>query len=128
MTLSSWLNKTWQNKKSLHNSESSHAESSHAEFSSNKSTNISIANIPSNNKKSTRNKHNKNKLSHALTGEEAYNNNHLTRPALISLAILTFITFIGNFAQLQLTAALPTIVREFNINVTTGQWLHQSSS
>lgn len=123
MTLSSWLNKTWQNKKSLHNSESSHAESSHAEFSSNKSTNISIANIPSNNKKSTRNKHNKNKLSHALTGEEAYNNNHLTRPALISLAILTFITFIGNFAQLQLTAALPTIVREFNINVTTGQWL-----
>lgn len=62
-------------------------------------------------------------LSHALTGEEAYNNNRLTRPALISLAILTFITFIGNFAQLQLTAALPTIVQEFGINVTTGQWL-----
>ena len=62
-------------------------------------------------------------LSHALTGEEAYNNNRLTRPALISLAILTFITFIGNFAQLQLTAALPTIVQEFGISVTTGQWL-----
>lgn len=63
------------------------------------------------------------KLSHALIGEEAYKDNHLTRAALISLAILTFITFIGNFAQLQLTAALPTIVREFNISVTTGQWL-----
>ena len=62
-------------------------------------------------------------LSHALTGEEAYRNNRLTRPALISLAILTFITFIGNFAQLQLTAALPTIVHEFGISVTTGQWL-----
>lgn len=62
-------------------------------------------------------------LSHALTGEEAYNNNRLTKPALISLAILTFITFIGNFAQLQLTAALPTIVHEFGISVTTGQWL-----
>lgn len=63
------------------------------------------------------------KLSHALVGEEAYKNNRLTRAALVSLAILTFITFIGNFAQLQLTAALPTIVREFNISVTTGQWL-----
>ena len=63
------------------------------------------------------------KLSHALIGEEAYKDNHLTRAALVSLAILTFITFIGNFAQLQLTAALPTIVREFNISVTTGQWL-----
>ncbi|WP_427877436.1 MDR family MFS transporter [Gardnerella sp. 2492-Sm] len=62
-------------------------------------------------------------LNHALTGEEAYHNNRLTRPALISLAILTFITFIGNFAQLQLTAALPTIVKEFDISVTTGQWL-----
>lgn len=62
-------------------------------------------------------------LSHALIGEEAYKDNHLTRAALVSLAILTFITFIGNFAQLQLTAALPTIVREFNISVTTGQWL-----
>ena len=49
------------------------------------------------------------KLSHALVGEEAYKNNRLTRAALVSLAILTFITFIGNFAQLQLTAALPTI-------------------
>lgn len=62
-------------------------------------------------------------LSHALVGEQAYKNNRLTRAALVSLAILTFITFIGNFAQLQLTAALPTIVREFNISVTTGQWL-----
>ena len=62
-------------------------------------------------------------LSHALVGEQAYKNNRLTSAALVSLAILTFITFIGNFAQLQLTAALPTIVREFNISVTTGQWL-----
>lgn len=68
----------------------------------------------------------KNKFAHlssALVGEQAYKNNRLTRAALVSLAILTFITFIGNFAQLQLTAALPTIVREFNISVTTGQWL-----
>lgn len=62
-------------------------------------------------------------LNHALTGDEAYRNHHLTRPALISLSILTFITFIGNFAQLQFTAALPTIVQEFHISVTTGQWL-----
>ncbi|MCH4853755.1 multidrug efflux MFS transporter [Bifidobacterium pseudolongum] len=53
----------------------------------------------------------------------SYRNGHLTRPAFISLAILTFITFVGNFTQLQLSAALPTIVDEFNITVTTGQWL-----
>lgn len=68
-------------------------------------------------------KHLSQRLQPALTGEKAYINNRLTRPALISLAILTFITFIGNFAQLQLTAALPTIVEEFHISITTGQWL-----
>ena len=36
---------------------------------------------------------------------------------------MTFITFVGNFTQLQLSAALPTIVSEFGISVTTGQWL-----
>ncbi|MEE1295656.1 MAG: MDR family MFS transporter [Bifidobacterium sp.] len=53
----------------------------------------------------------------------SYRDGHLTRPAFISLAILTFITFMGNFTQLQLSAALPTIVHEFGITVTTGQWL-----
>lgn len=62
-------------------------------------------------------------LSTVLTGEMSYRNDHLTRPAFISLAILTFITFVGNFTQLQLSAALPTIVDEFGITVTTGQWL-----
>lgn len=62
-------------------------------------------------------------LSTVLTGDMSYRNGHLTRPAFISLAILTFITFVGNFTQLQLSAALPTIVDEFNITVTTGQWL-----
>ncbi|MBT1179897.1 MDR family MFS transporter [Bifidobacterium vespertilionis] len=54
---------------------------------------------------------------------ESYVDGHLTRPAFVSIAILTFITFVGNFTQLQLSAALPTIVSEFNISVTTGQWL-----
>lgn len=48
---------------------------------------------------------------------------HLSRTAFISLIILTFITFVGNFTQLQLSSALPTIVKEFHISVTTGQWL-----
>lgn len=63
------------------------------------------------------------KRAQALTGEESYVNGHLTRTAFISIAILTFITFVGNFTQLQLSAALPTIVSEFGISVTTGQWL-----
>lgn len=58
-----------------------------------------------------------------LDSSHSYRDGHLTHPALISLAILTFITFVGNFTQLQLSAALPTIVSEFNISVTTGQWL-----
>ncbi len=58
-----------------------------------------------------------------LTSEETYVDGHLTRTAFVSLAILTFITFVGNFTQLQLSAALPSIVDEFRINVTTGQWL-----
>ncbi|MFT8593050.1 MAG: MDR family MFS transporter [Bifidobacterium sp.] len=58
-----------------------------------------------------------------VTGSKAFANGRLTRPALISISILTFITFVGNFTQLQLTSALPTMVREFNISVTTGQWM-----
>ena len=58
-----------------------------------------------------------------LSSEQAYVDGHLTKPAFTSLAILTFITFIGNFTQLQLSAALPTIVTDFGITVTTGQWL-----
>ena len=54
---------------------------------------------------------------------ESYVDGHLTRPAFVSIAILTFITFVGNFTQLQLSAALPTIVSEFQISVTTAQWL-----
>ncbi|KFI45802.1 MDR family MFS transporter [Bifidobacterium bohemicum] len=62
-------------------------------------------------------------LSKVLTRKEAYHDGHLSHEAFVSIAILTFITFIGNFTQLQLSAALPTIVSEFGINVTTGQWL-----
>lgn len=62
-------------------------------------------------------------LSQPLTGEESYKNDHLTHVAFVSIAILTFITFVGNFTQLQLSAALPTIVSDFGISVTTGQWL-----
>ncbi|WEV42218.1 MDR family MFS transporter [Bifidobacterium sp. ESL0682] len=62
-------------------------------------------------------------LSQVLTKEESYVDGHLSHAAFVSIAILTFITFIGNFTQLQLSAALPTIVHEFGINVTTGQWL-----
>ena len=58
-----------------------------------------------------------------LNSQQAYVDGHLTKPAFTSLAILTFITFIGNFTQLQLSAALPTIVADFGITVTTGQWL-----
>lgn len=65
----------------------------------------------------------KRNMSRALTREESYQNGHLTRTAFISIAILTFITFVGNFTQLQLSAALPAIVSDFGISVTTGQWL-----
>ena len=58
-----------------------------------------------------------------LTSEETYVDGHLTRTAFVSLAILTFITFVGNFTQLQLSSALPSIVTEFHVSVTTGQWL-----
>ena len=61
--------------------------------------------------------------SQVLTRDEAYVNGHLTHAAFVSIAILTFITFVGNFTQLQLSAALPTIVTDFGISVTTGQWL-----
>jgi predicted MFS family arabinose efflux permease len=64
------------------------------------------------------------RLSAVLPKDQAYANGHLTRPAFISIAILTFITFVGNFTQLQLSAALPTIVKDFDISITTGQWLN----
>lgn len=66
---------------------------------------------------------NRHSLSCPLTREESYQNDHLTHVAFVSIAILTFITFVGNFTQLQLSAALPTIVSDFGISVTTGQWL-----
>ena len=66
---------------------------------------------------------NRHSLSCPLTREESYQNDHLTHAAFVSIAILTFITFVGNFTQLQLSAALPTIVSDFGISVTTGQWL-----
>lgn len=62
-------------------------------------------------------------MSRALTPEESYRNGRLTHAAFVSIAILTFITFVGNFTQLQLSAALPTIVADFGISVTTAQWL-----
>lgn len=58
-----------------------------------------------------------------LTGSGAYAHGKVSKAALLSIGILTFITFLGNFTQLQLTSALPTIVEEFNIDLTTGQWL-----
>lgn len=66
---------------------------------------------------------NRHSLSCPLTREESYQNDHLTHAAFVSIAVLTFITFVGNFTQLQLSAALPTIVSDFGISVTTGQWL-----
>ena len=79
----------------------------------------------SNNSGNNRNNRNNNRhsLSCPLTREESYQNDHLTHVAFVSIAILTFITFVGNFTQLQLSAALPTIVSDFGISVTTGQWL-----
>lgn len=81
-----------------------------------------------NNGGNNRNNHNnrnnnRHSLSCPLTREESYQNDHLTHAAFVSIAILTFITFVGNFTQLQLSAALPTIVSDFGISVTTGQWL-----
>lgn len=76
----------------------------------------------SNNSGNSRN-NNRHSLSCPLTREESYQNDHLTHAAFVSIAILTFITFVGNFTQLQLSAALPTIVSDFGISVTTGQWL-----
>jgi EmrB/QacA subfamily drug resistance transporter len=58
-----------------------------------------------------------------LNREAAFSNGKLTRTAFISLAVLTSITFLGNFTQLQLASALPSIVSEFHISLTTGQWL-----
>ena len=58
-----------------------------------------------------------------LSKDGAFVNGKLTHEAFISLSILTAITFLGNFTQLQLASALPTIVHEFGISLTTGQWL-----
>ncbi|WP_353335612.1 MDR family MFS transporter [Bifidobacterium psychraerophilum] len=61
--------------------------------------------------------------SQALSRDEAMVNGKLSHAALLSIAILTIITFVGNFTQLQLTSALPTIISDFHISVTNGQWL-----
>ena len=63
------------------------------------------------------------RLGRSLSAKETYSNGHLTHEAFISLAVLTAITFLGNFTQLQLSSALPTMVHEFHISVTTGQWI-----
>ena len=63
------------------------------------------------------------RLDRSLSAKETYSNGHLTHEAFISLAVLTAITFLGNFTQLQLSSALPTMVHEFHISVTTGQWI-----
>lgn len=68
-------------------------------------------------------KNRRGELQRVLSREEAYVDGKLSRAAFISIAILTFITFVGNFTQLQLSSALPIIVSEFHISVTTGQWL-----
>lgn len=62
-------------------------------------------------------------LQRVLSQEESYVDGKLSHAAFVSIAILTFITFVGNFTQLQLSSALPIIVSEFGISVTTGQWL-----
>ena len=63
------------------------------------------------------------KQGRTLSKDGAFINGKLTHEAFISLSILTVITFLGNFTQLQLASALPTIVHEFGISLTTGQWL-----
>ena len=68
-------------------------------------------------------KNRRGELQRVLSQEESYVDGKLSHAAFISIAILTFITFVGNFTQLQLSSALPIIVSEFHISVTTGQWL-----
>ena len=63
------------------------------------------------------------KQGRTLSKDGAFINGKLTHEAFISLSILTAITFLGNFTQLQLASALPTIVHEFGISLTTSQWL-----
>ena len=68
-------------------------------------------------------KNRRGELQRVLSQEESYIDGKLSHAAFVSIAILTFITFVGNFTQLQLSSALPIIVSEFHISVTTGQWL-----
>ena len=68
-------------------------------------------------------KNRRGELQRVLSQEESYVDGKLSHAAFISIAILTFITFVGNFTQLQLSSALPIIVSEFHISVTAGQWL-----
>lgn len=63
------------------------------------------------------------KAGRRLTRETAMRDGHLTRPAFASLAILTVITFMGNFTQLQLASALPRMVEDFGISTAQGQWM-----
>ena len=64
-------------------------------------------------------KNRRGELQRVLSREESYVDGKLSRAAFISIAILTFITFVGNFTQLQLSSALPIIVSEFHISVTS---------
>ena len=61
-------------------------------------------------------KNRRGELQRVLSREESYVDGKLSRAAFISIAILTFITFVGNFTQLQLSSALPIIVSEFHIS------------
>ena len=54
-------------------------------------------------------KNRRGELQRVLSREESYVDGKLSRAAFISIAILTFITFVGNFTQLQLSSALPII-------------------
>lgn len=62
-----------------------------------------------------RNQNRRGELQRVLSQEESYVDGKLSHAAFISIAILTFITFVGNFTQLQLSSALPIIVSEFHI-------------
>ena len=57
--------------------------------------------------------------SRGIVSERSFN----AHGVLFPLRFLHLLRSSGNFTQLQLSAALPTIVSDFGISVTTGQWL-----
>ncbi|PJM74239.1 MFS transporter [Bifidobacterium primatium] len=99
------------------------AEEQHPEEHEERRNDVAVADTVGSKKTDERKARQGGSAGRVLTREESFRNGHLTRVALISLSILTLITFVGNFTQLQLSSALPAIVDEFHISVTTGQWL-----